>query len=92
MRDAPAQVRFLPAPDAMREGGVLGWVACSIGGLRIDGVVIRRTAEGRLAVFLPERADRAGRMHRIVSIPDVADRDSFGRGLLAVLRAQGHLS
>lgn len=91
MVDALRDVRFVRADDRLQREGLLGWASATIRGLRIDGLVVRVTALGRTAVFFPERADKTGKLHRIVWIPDADERDSLARTLLAVLRARGDL-
>jgi hypothetical protein len=91
MRESLHDVQFTPASDAMQRGGLLGWVACTLRGLRLDGIAVRCTAAGRTAVFYPERPDSTGRPHKIVWPIDPEDRDSLSRSLLAVLRARGDL-
>jgi len=57
-------LRFTPAPRRDRRTGLLGWVAFRIGaGWRADGVAVRRTRRGRLALSYPARIDGAGREH-----------------------------
>ena len=41
-------VRFSPAGESEQRSGLLGWVACSHGLVRLDGIVLRRTREGKL--------------------------------------------
>jgi hypothetical protein len=46
--------------------GLLGYVSCTVAGLHLDGLTLRRTRGGRLAVSFPCRRDRRGRRHPIV--------------------------
>ena len=47
-------VQFTPAGDAERQTGLLGWVTCVLGDLlRLDGIAVRRTRVGRLALSFP---------------------------------------
>ena len=60
-------VAFTAAPDSDRERGLLGWIALTLNGqLRLDGVTLRRTLEGRITLSFPERRDGAGVAHPIV--------------------------
>ena len=62
-----ADVAFVAATAVDRASGLLGWIAVTVvGGLRIDGITLRRTREGRLTLSFPERTDRAGRRHALV--------------------------
>ena len=57
-------VHFVRAGYAEEQRGLLGWASFRIGDrLRADGVAVRRTASGRLALSFPERVDRAGNRH-----------------------------
>lgn len=93
MRDllTVTEIAFTPAEPGLRATGLLGWASATIRGLRIDGIAIRRTQAGRIAAFFPERADRTGRVHRVVWPVDPVERDSISRALLAALRQRGAL-
>ena len=42
--------------------GLLGWVSCTVNSsLRLDGITLRRTMDGRLTLSFPARRDRSGR-------------------------------
>lgn len=56
-------VLFTSAPD---DAGLLGYVSCRVGDLRLDGLALRRTRAGRLRVTFPCRRDRRGRSHPLV--------------------------
>ena len=68
MRDLQVSVtRFSRALASDRRQGLQGWVAITLSGvLRIDGIAIRRKADGGVAVFFPERVDARGRRHAVV--------------------------
>jgi len=56
-----ADVRFQAASAADVRFGLLGYVSFDIGGgLRVSGVTVRRTADGRLCLSFPGRLDRRG--------------------------------
>jgi DNA-binding cell septation regulator SpoVG len=58
---------FTPARSDQAEAGLLGWVSCVINGkLRLDGITLRRTLDGRLALSFPERGAADGTRHPIV--------------------------
>lgn len=57
------EVMFTPAPDGH---GLLGYVACRVDDLLLDGLALRRTRGGKLTVTFPCRRDRHGRMHPLV--------------------------
>ena len=60
-------VRFSAAAGHDLASGLLGWASFTICGLlRVDGVTVRRTRAGRIALSWPERRDRAGIGHSIV--------------------------
>ena len=60
-------VRFKEAGIEDVERGLLGWVSCTVNGvLRLDGITVRRTREGHLALSFPARRDTAGRQHAYV--------------------------
>jgi len=43
--------------------GLLGFLSLTYGDLILDGVTVRRTADGRMTLSWPERRDRHGRAH-----------------------------
>jgi DNA-binding cell septation regulator SpoVG len=68
--------------------GLLGYLSVFYGSLVIDGVTLRRTAGGRLALSFPERRDGKGRRHPIVRPVDDHARKAieaavFGAATLA---------
>ena len=68
--------------------GLLGYLTLYVGNLVVDGVTVRRTATGRLALSFPERRDKKGRAHAIVRpVDDAARREIeaiiFGAATLA---------
>lgn len=92
MRNTVAHVRFTRASAELERTGLMGWVRCHLNGIEVDGIAIRRTAEGRIVPFLPERQDKSGKLHRVVWIPDADERDSVSRSILAVLRARREIA
>ena len=50
--------------------GLLGYLACRVGALHLDGLTLRRTRRGRLTVSFPCRRDRHGRKHYLVRPAD----------------------
>ena len=60
-------------PDDERSG-LLGFLSIFYGGLIVDGITVRRTATGKLALSFPERRDRKGRAHSVVRPVDDESR------------------
>ena len=60
-----------------QETGLLGWVTLEVDRLFIlNGVALRRTRDGCLALSFPERRDSAGRRHPLIRpLNDRARRD-----------------
>lgn len=67
--------------------GLLGYLSIFYGSLVLDGVTVRRTESGRLALSFPERRDRQGRRHSVVRPID----DEARRAIEAVVFAQATL-
>ena len=65
--------------------GLLGYLSVFYGDLVLDGITLRRTADGRFALSFPARTDRSGRRHPFVRPVDDAARRSIERALLAQL-------
>lgn len=52
------------APPHLQETGLRGWIRCTLNGaLVLDGISLRRTADGRQAISFPARTDANGRQH-----------------------------
>lgn len=81
-------IRFVPASDAEAERGLLAYLKIDFGPLVLDGVTLRRHADGRLGLSWPERTDRAGRRHPLVRPVDDEARVALEREVLAELARQ----
>ena len=55
-------------------GGLLGFVSVFYGDLVLDGITVRRTADGRLTLSFPQRRDGRGRSHPLFRPVDDAAR------------------
>jgi DNA-binding cell septation regulator SpoVG len=80
-------VVFTLADPAAQRSGLLGYIRCSLGNaLILDGITVRRTRTGRLALSFPARRDRAGIEHPIIRPTDDATRRQFEDAIFAALR------
>jgi len=49
------------------ETGLIGFVTCTINSsLQLDGLMLRRTRDGRLTISFPARRDTAGRQYHFL--------------------------
>lgn len=79
-------VAFTSAAQEDVERGLLGFISLLINGvLAIDGVSLRRTREGRLALSFPSRKDARGKLHPIVRPLDDATRVAIEQQVFAAL-------
>ncbi|MBI5433298.1 MAG: hypothetical protein HZA52_10755 [Planctomycetes bacterium] len=93
MRPAVTDVAFKLAPDHARARGFLGWVRFSIDGrLGLDGVAVRKTASGRLALAFPERTDKYGRAYAVVRPLDDRTRIAIEVQVFDALARDGRLA
>ncbi len=75
MADIDIRIRsWCRGTDDDARGGLLGYLSVFYGQLVIDGITVRRTADGRLALSFPERRDGKGRRHSVVRPVDDAAR------------------
>ncbi len=91
MRELPvvSEVRLVAATQADQCRGLLGYVSLLIDGcLHVDGIALRRTRGGRLALAFPCRRDRDGRRRAIVRPLNDAARVSIERRVLAALQLE----
>jgi hypothetical protein len=62
-----SNLSFVPASGDLAKSGLLGWLAFDLDGTwRVDGVALRRTRRGDLALSFPSRIDRHGFAHWFV--------------------------
>ncbi len=81
-------IRFVAAGPEHVESGLLGWIECTVNGmLRLEGLVLRRSAAGYLTLSFPARRDGADReRYYIRPLDDVARREIEHQ----IFRALGH--
>ena len=81
-------VVFTPSRLADREGGLLGWVECSFGDwLRLDGIAVRKTADGRFTLAYPARKSGGGTKHHFFRPANDRARRELEVAILGQLRA-----
>ncbi len=78
-------VAFTPANARDRANGLLGYVRCRMGNLRLDGLALRRTADGGRCLAFPRRRDRAGLEHPWYAPVDDAARLEIERQVFEAL-------
>ena len=83
---------FTSAPTPDRERGLVGWLSLRIGDLLLDGVTLRRTREGNLALSWPARRDRHGTDHPVVCPVDNAARRGIEALVMGALTSGSHIS
>jgi DNA-binding cell septation regulator SpoVG len=62
--------------------GLLGFISVFMGDVIVDGITVRKTADGRITLSFPERRDRLGRRHPIVRPVDDAARRAIEKAIL----------
>jgi hypothetical protein len=83
-------LRFSPAKRDESATGLLGWCSFLLNGcVHIDGVAVRRTTRGSLALSWPTRTDGRGRQHPLLRPIDDAARRNLEAQVLAALEQQG---
>ena len=81
------EVRFKKTGRRNRTSGLLAFISFRLNGcLRIDGVTLRRTTSGDLALSFPERRDRSGQCHQIVRPLSDRTRSDIEQQVFAQLR------
>lgn len=87
-----SELRFTRANDEMQRTGVLGFVKLVVDRwLVLDGIAVRRTAQGAFVLAFPERRDKSGRSHPIVHPIDDESREQIEQLVLDQLWALGDL-
>ena len=63
-----SNVRFSAGTPEMIREGLLGWVAVTVNDtIRLDGIALRRTRDGRQVLSFPARRDHRGRQHSLIA-------------------------
>jgi hypothetical protein len=62
--------------------GLLGYLSIFYGDLVLDGITLRRTADGNLTLSFPARTDRSGNRHAYFRPVDDAARRRIEREIL----------
>lgn len=88
-----SEVRFISATPQDQARGLIGFLSFTLNGVfGVDGVTLRETSDGRLALSFPARRDRQGRDHPIFRPLDDETRRDLEQQILASfarLRAVG---
>lgn len=77
------------ATDAEVRTGLLGFLSVFYGDLVLDGIVLRRTTEGRFALSWPAKTDRGGQRHAYVRPVDDAARKRIEKAVFGAAVAEG---
>ncbi len=93
MRDlAVSNVRFTPAPAIDAQLGLLGYIAVTIGAVRIDGIALRRSSSGRPHFRFPtKKRANSGREFQVAWPANEAARQEIERQILDEVERQGVL-
>ncbi len=86
-----SEVRFTAATPEQVDEGLLGFAACRYGVLRLDGIAVRRTLDGRLTLSYPARRDSSGRKHFLIRPLDDAGRRLIEFEVLKALGLEGDM-
>jgi hypothetical protein len=82
-------VRFTAAGLAERQDGLLGHTSFEVGPIRLDGVMVRKTRDGRLCLSFPEKRGRDGTRHPIARPTTSWERARIENAVLGALRTRG---
>ena len=86
MADQTIRVRtWVKASESDIRTGLLGFLSVHYGDLVLDGLVLRRSADGRYLISFPARSDRSGRKHPYIRHADDEVRQRVERELLRQL-------
>jgi len=82
-------IAFSPAPEPVERTGLLGWIECTVNGaLRLDGLAVRRTFDGRLTLTFPAGRDARGRPRRFVRPLGEQARLAIEQQILSAIAAE----
>lgn len=83
-----SDIYFTRASAALCAKGLIGWVAATLGDLRLDGIQVRRARDGHHYLSWPQRRWRGGQSH-IVYPRDDAARVHLEREIIGELQRRG---
>ena len=83
------EIRFSAASGSEFRSGLLAYARVEVGPFRVDGITVRRTRGGRLAVAYPSRRDGDGRKHTMFLPTDRSAREALERLIIAAYRSHG---
>ena len=69
-----------------RRGGLLAYARVALGPYKIDGITVRKTRAGRLAVTYPKRTARDGTAHPVFLPTDPEVRGALEGEIIAAYR------
>ena len=79
---------FTPSRIEERDTGLMGWIECQLGeSLRLDGIALRRTREGRITLGFPARKSSSGAKHYYFRPASDRARREIEMAILGELRA-----
>ena len=74
-------ISITPSPAADQQRGLLAYASVALGPYKIDGITVRRTRAGKLAISYPTRTAGDGTAHAYF-LPDPAAREAFEKEIL----------
>jgi DNA-binding cell septation regulator SpoVG len=79
-------ISITPASERDADTGLLAFIALELDGLvRVDGVALRLTEDGRLALSFPTRTSRRGTKHALLRPVNSAARAAIERTIFGAL-------
>ncbi len=80
-------LRFTSCTPRDRATGLVGYASFVLADfVRLDGVAVRRTSDGRIVLSFPVKHDRAGRQHPLVRPVSNAARQAITRAIVEALQ------
>ncbi len=79
-------ITITPSSPADRDAGLLAFVRCSYGDLELDGIVVRKTTDGRLLVTFPGKARNGCGRRYFITPRSSPVRLLFDKAILAAFR------
>lgn len=79
---------WVRASAADAHTGLLGYISVFVGDLVLDGITLRRTTTGRLALSFPARTDRAGKRHPYIRPVDAHAGQRLEREVVKAILGQ----
>jgi len=83
-------VHFSKADASLQKTGLIGWISCEVNSsLKLDGITLRRTQDGRHVLSFPAKTDHRKKRFLITPLNNAARMDIEQQIISALVKKEG---